>query len=184
MKVNLFIIGINKAGSSWLHYLLDSHPEIYMSKIKEHNYFGKSYPRDMEKYHKYFPFNKPYVYFGESTPTYFYSEKTAREILAYCPDAKIIALIRDPIKRLISHYNFRKQLGAISENSSIEEAISGLDPHLVADSHYEQTLPIYHQIFGANQMKIVSLEEGISQPQLFKENLLQFLKLESFPILW
>jgi len=178
MRVNLFIIGVNKAGSSWLHYLLDNHPDIYMSKVKEHNYFGKIYPNDMEKYHKYFPFNKPFTYFGESTTSYFVSEKIAQEIYEYCPNAKIIAIVRDPIKRLISHYNFRKQLGAISENATIEEAVLGMDPNLIAASHYEKTLPFYKQIFGSDQFKIVSLEEGRGQPHKFWGNLLQFLALE------
>ena len=181
MQVNLFIIGVNKAGSSWLHYLLDSHPDIYMSKIKEHNYFGKIYPKDIEKYHQFFPFNKPYSYFGESTPTYYYSEDIAKELLSYSPDAKIIAIVRDPIKRLVSHYNFRKQLGVISEKATIEDAISGLDPHLISDSHYEQTLPVYQEIFGPNQFKIVSLEEGITQTNTFWENLLLFLDLKNHP---
>jgi len=180
MRVNLFIIGVNKAGSSWLHYLLDSHPDIYMSKVKEHNYFGKIYPSNIEEYHKYFPFEKPFIYFGESTPSYFFSEKIAQEIFEYCPNAKIIAIVRDPIKRLISHYNFRKQLGAFSEQTSIEKAISEADPHLIADSHYEKTLPFYQQIFGSDNFKIVSLEESWEQPDKFWDNLLEFLSVKNY----
>ena len=182
MRVNLFIIGVNKSGSSWLHYLLDSHPAIYMSKIKEHNYFGQAYPNDLDKYHQFFPFTKPYTFFGESTPTYYYSKNIAEEIISYSPDAKIIAIVRDPIKRLISHFNFRKQLGAIAESTTIEEAISGLDPHLLLDSHYEKTLPAYQEIFGPDQFKIVSLEEGITNTTVLWDDLQKFLELDSHPL--
>ena len=40
MKVNFFIVGAPKAGTTSLHYYLDEHPNINMSSIKETNYFS------------------------------------------------------------------------------------------------------------------------------------------------
>ena len=99
-RVNLFIIGVNKAGSSWLYYLLNNHPQIFMSEVKEQYYFNKEYPDGLKDYHANFPFNEDYKYFGEATPTYYRSEQTAKNIKEYSPDAKILAIVRNPIKRL------------------------------------------------------------------------------------
>jgi hypothetical protein len=41
MKVNLFIIGAAKSGSTSLYQYLNQHPDIYFSPIKETNYFAK-----------------------------------------------------------------------------------------------------------------------------------------------
>ena len=37
---DFFIVGAPKAGSTSLYHYLDQHPEIYMSAIKEPNYFA------------------------------------------------------------------------------------------------------------------------------------------------
>ena len=39
MKVNLFIVGAPKAGTTSLHFYLQQHPDVCMSVIKEPNYF-------------------------------------------------------------------------------------------------------------------------------------------------
>ncbi len=33
-------VGAHKAGTTWLHYYLDHHPQVYMSPIKEMHFFG------------------------------------------------------------------------------------------------------------------------------------------------
>jgi len=175
-QVNLFIIGVNKAGSSWLHYLLDTHPDVYMSKVKEHNYFGKTYPDNRDEYHKYFPFDKEFRYYGESTPTYFSSREIAEEIKEYCPNAKVLAIVRDPIQRLLSHYYFRKQIGVIPEKADLDEGLE-IDPHLLIDSHYEKTLPVYQEIFGVDNFKVVSLEGGKQDIDALWKEMCEFLGL-------
>ncbi len=37
---NFFIVGAPKAGSTSLYYYLGQHPDVYMSPIKEPNYFA------------------------------------------------------------------------------------------------------------------------------------------------
>jgi hypothetical protein len=180
-RVNLFIIGINKAGTSWLHYLLDQHPDIYMSTAKEHYFFGNETPGDQDDYHSYFPFEQSHTYYGEATPSYHTSAEIAREIREYCPKAKILAIVRDPIQRLHSQYYFHKQTGIIAEDVSITEAIFDVDKILLRDSHYEKTLPVYQDLFGANQVKILSLEKGKSDLNNLWKELLEFLELTPAP---
>ena len=67
--VNLFVIGVNKAGTSWLYTLLQKHPDVFMSAQKELFYFGERYPEGRDEYHAHFPFDQSYRYFGEATPS-------------------------------------------------------------------------------------------------------------------
>ena len=184
-KVNLFLIGVNKAGTSWLHYLLDHHPDVFMADAKELYYFGDEGPEaerptSLEEYHGHFPFDENYRYFGDATVMYYKSAATADEIRAYNPDAKLFAIVRDPIQRLLSQFQYNKQLGLIDEDTSVFEALPERD-YLLHDSHYEETLPAYAERFGPEQFKVVSLEAGRANPDAFWTELLDFLDLPNAP---
>ena len=184
-KVNLFLIGVNKAGTSWLHYLLDHRPDVFMADAKELYFFGdegpkKERPRTLEEYHSHFSLDADYRYFGDATVMYYKSAATADEIQSYNPDAKLLAIVRDPIHRLLSQFQYNKQLGLIDEDTSVSEALPERD-YLLHDSHYEETLPAYAERFGPEQFKVVSLEAGRANPDAFWTELLDFLNLPNAP---
>lgn len=180
--VNLFVIGVRKAGTSWLYYLLDQHPDIFMSRVKELYFFGEHYPERLDAYHRHFPFEQPYTYFGEATVTYYQRAEVARQIKAYSPDANVLAIVRDPIERLVSQFWYHKQLGYQPEEATLRDVCS--DPHskLVVDSHYERTLPAYRAVFGDAQFRVVSLEEATAAPEAFWADLQAFLGLDPVPL--
>jgi len=185
-RVNLFLIGVNKAGTSWLYYLLDQHPEVFMADAKELYFFGDEGPEEerpasLDDYHAHFPFDEDYRYFGDATVMYYRSSATANEIQTYNPNAKLLAIVRDPIQRLLSQFQYHKQLGLLDEATSLEEALDGRDPQLLHDSHYEETLPAYADRFGPEQFMIVSLEAGKEHPEAFWNDLLHFLSLPDAP---
>ena len=185
-RVNLFLIGVNKAGTSWLYALLNQHPAVFMAEEKELYYFGDTgrdaeAPRTPEAYHRHFPFDEDYQYFGDATVMYYRHPETADAIQAYNPDAKLLAIVRDPIERLLSQFQYHKQLGILDESTSLGEALDGRDPELLRDSHYEETLPAYAERFGPEQFTIVSLEAGKSSPDAFWNDLLHFLSLPEAP---
>lgn len=184
-RVNLFVIGVNKAGTSWLYYLLDHHPDVFMADAKELYYFGEESseeegPKTLKAYHRHFPFDQDYRYFGDATVMYYKSAATADEIRAYNPDAKLLAIVRDPIQRLLSQFQYNKQLGLIDEATSLSEALPDRR-YLIDTSHYEETLPAYTDRFGADQFKVVSLEAGRADPEAFWAALLDFLDLPHAP---
>lgn len=183
-KVNLFVIGVNKAGTSWLYYLLDHHPDIFMADAKELYFFGEvedKGPNTLEAYHARFPFHEDYRYFGEATVMYYRSAEVAKKIRSYNPEAKLLAIVRDPIDRLRSQYQYHKQLGILDEGTTVAEALDGRDPHLVQDSHYEETLPAFEKRFGPDQFKIISLEDARDAPDALWADLLSYLNLPSAP---
>lgn len=184
-RVNLFVIGVNKAGTSWLYYLLDRHPDVFMADAKELYYFGDEGPEEerpetLEDYHAHFPFEGDHRYFGDATVMYYKSAATADEIRAYNPDARLLAIVRDPIQRLLSQFQYNKQLGLIEEGASVSDVLPERQ-YLLRASHYEETLPAYAERFGPEQFKVVSLEAGRGRPDAFWTDLLNFLDLPDAP---
>jgi hypothetical protein len=166
-RVNLFVIGVNKAGTSWLYYLLRQHPEIFMSEVKELYYFGtqEEGPTSRSEYHAYFPFEEHYSYFGEATVMYYREASVARDLYEYNSDAQLLAIVRDPIERLRSQFRYQKQLGNLAEDDRLGRVLDdGRMPRLLADSHYERTLPPFAEQFGSDQFTVISLEEGKNEP--------------------
>jgi len=182
-RVNLFVIGVNKAGTSWLYQLLRQHPDVFMSDVKELYFFGtdQSGPEDLAAYHSHFPFDDDHCYFGEATVMYYQESLVADEIAAYNPDARLLAIVRDPIERLISQYRYHKQLGIVGEATSLSAALADASSKLLRDSHYERTLPPFAERFGPDQFRIVSLEEGRADPEALWSELLSFLDLPPVP---
>ena len=185
-RVNLFLIGVNKAGTSWLYYVLAQHPDVFMAAEKELYFFGDEggageRTATQADYHAHFPFDEHYRYFGDATVMYYRHPSTADEIYAYNPEAQVLAIVRDPIQRLLSQFQYHKQLGLLDEATSLEDALDGRDPRLLRDSHYEETLPAYAERFGNDQFTVVSLEAGRQAPNAFWERLLDTLNLPPAP---
>lgn len=185
-RVNLFLIGVNKAGSSWLYQLLGRHPDVFMAEAKELYFFGtegrpEERPSSLEDYHRHFPFQEPFRYFGDATVMYYREPAVAKEIQDYNPEAKILAIVRDPIDRLRSQFQYQKQLGLLDEDVTLAEVIDTDGRRLLRDSHYEETLPAFEERFGPDQCHIVSLEQGQQDPAVVWHELLSFLELDPVP---
>ena len=179
--VNLFVVGVNKAGTSWLYGLLRQHPDVFMSAEKELYYFGERYPEARDEYHAHFPFDESYRYYGEATPSYCQEAAVAREIHAYAPDAKVLAIVRDPVERLYSQFYYHKQLGYVSEDAGPEALLGPEAAPLRANSHYETLLPPFTETFGAEQFKLVSLEMANADVPAFWNDLQDFLNVRAVP---
>lgn len=181
-RVNLFIIGTQKSGTSWLYYLLDSHPEIFMCTEKELYYFGKDYPANLEAYHAHFPFGESYRYFGEATPTYYRQTAIAEKLIEYNPEAKCLAIMRDPIDRLCSEFYYYKQLGLLSESLTIDNLTASNTRALRESSHYEETLPSFEEKFGPCRFKTLSLEDSVKDVHTMWDQLQTFLGVTKVPV--
>jgi hypothetical protein len=108
---DFFLVGSPKTGTTSLHGALRSHPEIFMPAIKEPQYLASDllpraahqtaprelgYPKTLSDYLALFSEAAPRQRVGEATPTYLYSHTAAERIADLCPDARIIAILREP----------------------------------------------------------------------------------------
>lgn len=111
-KVELFILGAQKCGTTSLHYYLDQHPAFHGSIPKETDFFSFDglYELGYSKYNTFFRnTNKKVIRFDSSTE-YLYMPYCAERIKQYNPKAKFIIIKRDPIDRAISAYKMYKSL--------------------------------------------------------------------------
>lgn len=108
-RPNFFIIGAPKCGTTALAQYLGDHPNIFMSKPKEPNFFTRDFPvyqqyfKDIDEYEQLFSAAQNHHYaIGEASVWYLYSQTAVSEILSRYPDAKFIALVRNPVDMAMS----------------------------------------------------------------------------------
>lgn len=110
MKPNFFIVGAPKCGTTALAEYLSTHPNIYMSPIKEPHYFAADfwqhhsyYIRTEKEYLSLFAAsNSQHTVLGEASVWYLYSSCAISNIYTFNPNAKIIVMVRNPINMMYS----------------------------------------------------------------------------------
>lgn len=114
MRPSLFVIGVQKAGTTSLFRHLERHPQILPPLLKEVHYFDIAAHRGDEWYAAHFPTiddaraaedaaGRAVLTF-DTTPYYMFHPEVARRIVTFAPEARIIAVLRDPVARAWSHY--------------------------------------------------------------------------------
>lgn len=129
---NFFILGTAKAGTTSLANYLRQHPQIFIPKNKEPNFFmleGCQLPpfagpadtktlyetiyrcsiTDIESYKALYQGVQQETAIGDATVLYLYFPKAADRIQYYIPEAKMIIILRNPIDRLYSHFLMVKE---------------------------------------------------------------------------
>ena len=191
MKVNTFIVGAPKAGTTSLHYYLNQHSDVSMSSLKEPNFFSSKEVKslfynskcidDSNDYHKLFSIEKRQVR-GEASVSYLFYENVPKRIFNYNSDAKIIIMLRQPIERAFSHYLMDCRLGFCSEK--LEDIIA--DPqsypqyfqqYLELGSYYSQ-LKRYQDIFGKEQLLVIFYEDFKNDTEKVMKAVFSFLQIE------
>jgi hypothetical protein len=118
IKPNLFIPGAAKSGTTSLHELLDFHPDICMSSVKEPHFWTKldfkEYTEDdYLEYASLFDHKPDAIYYGESSTGYMVFPSFIDRIKEnYNDDPKFIFVLRNPIDRCYSHYWWLKGMGS------------------------------------------------------------------------
>ncbi len=175
---NVVIIGAPKCGTTSLHYYLNLHPQVIMSRQKELNFFieEKNWKKGIKWYRK--QFNGEADVFGEASPLYsncIQYKKVPQKMQRLIPDARLIYVLRDPIQRILSHYTHAYARGL--EKRSLQEALHPLDdsnPYL-AFSKYALQLDAYMFYFPINRILILTAEELLKKRDLVMKSVFEFI---------
>lgn len=175
-KPSFICIGAQKAGTTTLQDILAQHPDIYLSPTKEIKYFHRDehYSRGMKWYLNHFVEALPHQKIGDITPDYILYKETAQRIYNDLgKDIKIIVLLRNPVSRTFSQFNFHKAAKVEQEDDfrnmiknysvlDLENAtfINWYTPsYYIERSLYYNQLKRYYELFPKKNIHVALFEE-------------------------
>jgi hypothetical protein len=187
-KVNLFLIGAPKCGTSSYARALASSSGVFVPPEKELNFFSNKWLNvtnsyydgvkidSLKKYAEIFEKCDEFSYRCDASVSYFIADGCPKEIFNYNKKAKVVFISRDPIERAVSHYLMDNRLGYSSRGLS--EYLNDTSSHqylqYIENSRYSKYLSSYRWYFGENLLEL-TLEDGWD---INKERLEKFLGIE------
>jgi hypothetical protein len=154
MLPNFIVAGAEKTGSTSLYEYLKRHPDVFMSPVKEPEYFIlEGGVTDISEYESLFDGVESESAIGEASVGYFYSDGSAARINEHIPEATIIVLLRDPAERAFSHYNMLREKGAVPNRPFLDalheaEREGSFTYTGLPTSRYSARLQQYKSVFG------------------------------------
>lgn len=206
---DFFIIGHAKCGTTALYEMLRRHPQIHMPG-KEPRYFAiaetdldgtsavSEIPgrrkRTLEGYRALFSGARPEQIVGEATPLYIRSTVAAERIASVKPDARIIAILREPVSFLRSFHlqllrNYEETEKDFAKAIALEGArragrciprMSRRPADLLYSEHvrYVEQLSRYRAVFPQEQMLVLIYEDFLSDNEGTVREVLRFLEVD------
>ena len=173
------IIGTMKGGTTSLYQYLATHPEVSVSRIKETNYFlGRhEYQRGSNWYSSLF--NEGAKAIVEASPNYTKRHLwpgVAERMVKMLPDVKLIYVVRDPIRRILSHYVHNYVHGR--ERWPFSEVIVSKVEY-IKTSMYAYQLEAFLDYFPLNRILIVDSDALRSETDKTLRNVFQFIGVRS-----
>lgn len=105
-KPNFFIVGAPKCGTTSLSEYLRTHPNVFMTRPKEPNYFAEDFFRQVSTLEDYLALfdnvSSEEIAIGEASVTYLSSQVALQNIKDFNFNAKLIAMVRNPIEMIPS----------------------------------------------------------------------------------
>jgi hypothetical protein len=126
------IIGAQRGGTTSLHnYLLD-HPDVHGARRKEVHYFDRHHRKGQWWYRGQFPTRRVVGRSGmtiDATPYLLFHPLAARRAAAQLPQARFVAVLRDPVERAHSHWahNLQRGIGPDSFEEALEREAGLVD---------------------------------------------------------
>jgi hypothetical protein len=219
---DFFIVGHPKCGTTALYEMLRRHPQIHMP-TKEPRFFAMQQsaslmgggepsrsagapparstrhpwgwrPRTLDGYIALFGGAQPGQLIGEASPEYLGSTFAARRIAAVRPDARIIAILREPASFLrsvhlqsVRGYNepekdLRKALALVEErrrgHSMPRFSRGGADLLYSDQVRYVEQLRRYHAVFPREQVLVLIYEDFRRDNEATVRRVLSFLQVD------
>jgi hypothetical protein len=179
------IIGAQKAGTTALYAWLRRHPAVVGPAWKEVNYFDRRYTKGERWYRGNFPIARGATVVLEATPGYLFHPLAPQRVRQLLPQARLVALVRDPIARAYSHYQHEVALGR--EPLSFEDALDAEDGRMegelermladpayfsyawwnytyLARGRYAEQLERWLAVFPEEQLLVVPTDELTERP--------------------
>ncbi len=197
---NFIVIGAAKAGTTALYWYLTEHPAVFMSPVKETNFFaygldeaGRPLFGDPELHR--FPVKtldaytalfadrrKEHEAIGEASPLYLESPQAAGRIRALLPEARIICSIRHPVDRAYSDYlMYLRRRGRrldVARDLTAAAAWARPDSHWMRIGRYHAQLARYFDVFPRSQIHLSLFDDLKRSPSALMKDVYGFLAVD------
>ena len=201
---NLIVIGAARSGTTALYEHLRQHPQIFLSSSKEANYFAfEGEPLDYrgpgadfvnnstpswDSYLKLFAGAPSDAVIGDISPLYLYAPKAAERIRARLPDARLVAILRNPIEQAFSHFLYARAR-MIEPLDSFDAALDA-EPERLRDHwqpmfqysdfpRYAEQIRRFQSHFPPEQLKIFLYEDYRADPKGVLHQIFEFAGVDA-----
>jgi len=170
---DFLIIGAQKSGTTWLKEQLRAHSEVYMPP-KEVHYFDRvdHYTFGPEWYARHFEHGADRHLVGEKTPEYLYLSERAdipegpRRVHDLLPNARLIAVLRDPVVRALSAINHLINKHHIAPIHSVDSLLLGrkrrvLPWPVIEMGMYHRQLAPFLELYGPEAILTLFYEDDV-----------------------
>ena len=172
-----FAVGPPRTATTWLHFVLRGRVGL-PTVIKETQFFAWNYDLGIDWYKNFFrgcPSNLP---IGEIAPIYFDYGPARERIRRYCPAAKIIVTLRDPVERIYSQYRLWNCLGLIDgpfDYATQREVLS-------ASASYALNIQAWVTLFGWDRVLVLFHEDLERDPQSVVGSVCAFIEIPTVDV--
>lgn len=202
---NFFIIGAEKSGTTALHWYLNQHPMIFMSTPKEPSFFSlvgeqldfrepdgrpaqinKSKFIDIDAYRKLFSGVKNEKAIGEASVVYLRDPKVPERIRHYLPDAKLIAILRNPVDAAYASFLMIRSFG-VEPFRNLSDALRDQDRRkrercfaglYIEPRFYHHHLTRYLKYFKQSQIRIYLYDDFLADNLRVIRDIFSFLEVD------
>jgi hypothetical protein len=201
---DFFVIGAPKAGTTALHAALAQHPDLFMSPVKEPKFFlcdgpppSQGGPGDAHSYREWIWRPDDYERLfaaapagtlrGESTPFYLADRRALQRMRDTVPDARLVAILRDPVDRAYSNWahlwadgletidNFKAACAA--EKSRAEAGWAPFWRYLETGLYGRQLEQLY-EVYPREQVLVLRYKWLVEEPRRTLDAVCGFLGVE------
>lgn len=198
---NFLIIGAGKSGTTSLDNYLKQHPKLFLSPVKEPNFFAyedidlntldkdavqhyHDSVTDMDSYLDLFKESTNDQILGETSNTYLVLGNSVDTIKKHIPNVKLIAILRQPTERLYSRYLHLAREDRLPtkefEDVLDKSSLWWVRNDLVKEGWYYKNLSRYYDAFPKENIKVYLNEELKKDPQKILSDIFSFLEVEDF----
>ena len=201
---NFLVIGAARSGTTALYQALAKHPQVFMSPVKEPNFFAfapgeldfagpgaefvNNSVNDLTSYRRLFAESGARRAVGEASPLYLYSQGAAARIARTLGQVKLVLVLRDPVEQAYSHYLYARAR-MIEPLEDFEAALDAEEARAAANwqplfqysrfPRYGEQIARFLEHFRREDMLIHLYEDYLADPDAVHRDIFTFLAVDA-----
>lgn len=180
-RVDFFIVGAQKCGTTTLAEALNKHSQICFSSVKEPFHFNRinKWSDNIQNYHRLFKPNQLQLCGEASTHYSFlpYYPNTIENIYSYNPNSKIIYIVRNPVDRISSLLSFKQYRHELRYKDLLTEISHNYE--YLSPGRYAMQITPYIEKFGTENVLILFMEDLKYRFEYVMKELTSFLGIDN-----